>query len=361
MQTSFLSHADAAVRNRNHILHFVRDHGPISRTDIWEQMNISRASVTQVIKQLEDNNLIIEVGEGESTGGRKPRFISFNGDAKKMFAFDWSSQTLALITLGGAILFEVQMYFQSGISPVAFAADLTGQIEQIRKLSLTSNEDIIGFGLALPGLIDSKNSTVLYSVELGWQNVNLNDLFSENITERIYLERTGNIMAIGEHTFGQSRDVSHFQLFILSQNGIGVSTIIHNDCQHGANFIHGELGHIKMPVDTICSCGQRGCLEAVVNHCMIQSGGEITDQILEYLSIGVSTAVNISDPGAIMLIGSYIDQMQESQKTLLKEKIRAKLTGRNLRRLDIGFSNQVKELSLKGLSAFGFDCYFAVG
>ena len=78
MQTSFLSHADAAQRNRNIILHYVKKHDPISRTGIWEELDISRASVTQVIRQLEESNLILETGEGVSTGGRKPRYIMFN-------------------------------------------------------------------------------------------------------------------------------------------------------------------------------------------------------------------------------------------------------------------------------------------
>ena len=42
--------------------------------------------------------------------------------------------------------------------------------------------------------------------------------------------------------------------------------------------------------------------------------------------------------------------MARGQRKTIEEKIRAKLTGRNLRRLDIGFSNQVKELWTFSLS-----------
>ena len=106
MKNNFLSHADAAQRNRNNILHFVRAHQPISRTDVWEKMDISRASVTQIMRQLQESGLIIETGEGESTGGRKPRYLMIRDDARKFFAFDWLSRTLFLMDLGGNVLRE---------------------------------------------------------------------------------------------------------------------------------------------------------------------------------------------------------------------------------------------------------------
>ena len=106
MEHSFLSHSDAAQRNRNSILHYIKRHQPLSRTDIWEGMHISRASVTQVIRQLEESGLILEAGVGRSTGGRKPQYLTFNGAAKKFYAFDWMSRQLFLLDLDGRILCE---------------------------------------------------------------------------------------------------------------------------------------------------------------------------------------------------------------------------------------------------------------
>jgi len=360
MQNSFLSHADAALRNRNSLLHYVKYHEPISRTDIWEGMNISRASVTQVIKQLQESNLILETGHGESTGGRRPCYIMFNGAAKKLYAFDWSTQILCLMDLSGTILYEKKMTFDRSIRPAAFAAALLQGIEEISVLQLCPAEEVIGLGLSLPGLIDSRSNSVIYSVELGWQNVSLLDLFSGRFGQNIYLERIGNVMALGEYHYGSAKGSSHFQLFILGSDGIGVSTISHGNCLHGAGYMHGELGHIKLNSDVVCSCGQRGCLEAVVNQRLLSTGGELTDEILEYLAIGVSTAINISDTGTAILVGDLVDRMTSEQKTCLICAIRDKVTGHHLRRLDIRFSHDTKRMALNGISAYVFDRYFAV-
>ena len=360
MQNAFLSHADAALRNRNSVLHYVRYHEKISRTDIWENMNISRASVTQLIRQLQESNLILETGEGESTGGRKPRYIMFNGEARKLYAFDWSCRSLYLTDLNGSVLYEKKIDFPRQVSASEFSALILREIDRIDGLGLCPEEEILGFGMALPGLINSRSCTVIYSVELGWQNVNLSNLFIGRFGTNVYLERTGNAMALGAYYHGPDKGTNHFQLFILGKDGIGMSTIIHGDCQHGAGCMHGELGHIKVQDQIPCSCGQTGCLEAVVNKLLADNGHQTTEQILDYLAMGVSTAINISDPDAIILVGSLIDGMTPEQRMLLGIRIREKVTGIQMRQLNIRFSSDTKELALNGIVDYVFNRYFAI-
>lgn len=361
MDNLFLSHVDAAARNRNSVLHYIKMHKHVSRTDIFENMNISRASITQVIGHLQERGLVVETGEGESTGGRKAMHLSFNGAAKKVYAFDWVSRVLCLMDLGGNVLYEKELSFENGVKPMSFAANIKREIAQIDAMKLCSEEEIIGFGISLPGQIDSRTGTVLYSVELGWQNVSLKGLFADRFGCSVHLERTGNLMALGEYAHCKSKKCTHFQLYILGTDGIGVSTIIHGNCQHGANYMHGELGHIKVPEETVCSCGQRGCLEAVVNDLLMKSDGVLTEQVLEYLSIGVSTSLNISDVDTALIVGSYVQQMTQEQRDDLVLRIRDKVTSQHMRKLKIRFAFDTKALTLQGISEYLFDVFFPIG
>lgn len=361
MQKNFLSHAEAAKYNRNNILHYIKEHGPLSRTDIWEQLDISRASVTQIIRQLQESNLILEMGVGESNGGRKPQYIQFNGMAKKLYAFDWMFRSLCLMSMGGDILYEKQITFPPKVNPTQFASILDKEIELIEKLQLCDKDDIVGIGMALPGIIDFRSAVIVESVELGWQNVSLQSLFRRRFAGNIFPERYGNLMALGEYSLKGLKGTDHFQLFVLDANGIGVSTIIHDNCQHGSNYMYGELGHIKMPSDIVCSCGQKGCLEAIVAHMMNVNNGKLTDEILDYLAIGVSTSINISDVKVAVLVGSFVDVMTQEQKDVLLEKIQDKLVGRSLREIDISFRGNRKQISLLGICEHVFHSYYAAG
>lgn len=360
MRKSFLSHADAAIRNRNSVLHYVRYSEGISRTDIWEDMDISRASVTQVIRQLQENNLIREVGEGKSTGGRKPTFITFNGESLKLYVFDWTHRTLYLTDMNGRVIYEENLLFDKPVSPDGFGTALLGRIAAIDAMRLCDSGQIIGIGLALPGLVDSRNCAVIHSVELGWQNVNLRDLLGQRFGNSIYLERIGNAMALGAYYHGRHRQTNHFQLFIAGDDGIGMSTVIHGDCQHGAGCMHGELGHIKLGGSEHCSCGQRGCLEAVVSRLLSENGGKLNYEILDYLSIGISTAINISDPDAILVVGSFVQRMSDGQKQYLEGAILDRVTGKHMRKLVIDFSNETKKTAFDGMIDYVFNRYFAV-
>ena len=79
MKNMFLSHDEAATRNRNLVLRYIRENAPVSRTGIWENIDMSRASVTQIIKQFQENGMIADCFRGTSTGGRKPLYIEFDG------------------------------------------------------------------------------------------------------------------------------------------------------------------------------------------------------------------------------------------------------------------------------------------
>lgn len=361
MGNSFLSHSDAAMRNRNSILRFVKEHAPVSRTDIWENMQMSRASVTQVIRQLQENRLIMETGEeGESTGGRKPRYIVFQGASRKFYAFDWVSRTLLLMDLDKKVLYEDELVFECGVSPGVFSKKIKEAVHRIDSMNLCSREEISGICLALPGQIDSRTGSVICSVELGWQNVSLCELFVDRFGSNVYLERSSNLMALGEYSQNRTDKSTHFQLCILSDDGIGVSTIIHGNCQHGSNYMHGELGHIKVPSDIVCSCGQKGCLEAVVNKLLEESAGEFTDEIINYLAIGISSSVNIFDVDSMLVVGSYPIRMSEDQREMLKERIYEKVSSQHMRKLSVHYGFRTKELSLLGIGEYMFEKIFPI-
>ncbi len=358
MNNSFLSHADAAFRNRNTIVHYVKKHSPVSRTDIWENIDISRAAVTKIVRNLQESNILIETVQGESTGGRKPLFLVFNGSNNPFFAFDWSSQTLYLMDLDGNIYSENRLNFPEYVCPSSFSDTLTSTMHDIIKTRKISKDSLSGLILAMPGIIDPKNRMILSSVELGWNNVDLHDLFTENFGQNIYVERTGNILVLSAGTH-LKKNYAHIQVFTLGTDGIGVSSLIHGSCQHGEWCMHGELGHIKLMSNVQCRCGQTGCLEAIVKQLFEKNNCKLTDEILDYLAIGISTSVNICD-SHIVLIGSYVDLMDATQKEYLINSIRNKVTSSQLRQFDVHFANNKKQLMQKGLCDYMFEQIFPV-
>src|SRR5213075_2087456 len=61
--------------NRQIVLNYVREREPISRATIAREMALQRSTVSEIVESLTAEGLIEEVGEGESTGGRRPTLL----------------------------------------------------------------------------------------------------------------------------------------------------------------------------------------------------------------------------------------------------------------------------------------------
>src|SRR5207247_4211115 len=61
--------------NRQIVLNYVRELGPISRADIARETALQRSTVSLIVDELRIDGLIEEVS-GESTGGRPPSLLS---------------------------------------------------------------------------------------------------------------------------------------------------------------------------------------------------------------------------------------------------------------------------------------------
>ena len=61
-----------SAANRICILNLIRDSRSISRTRISEITNLSLSTVSRNVKQLLEEGFLLECGQGDSCGGRKP-------------------------------------------------------------------------------------------------------------------------------------------------------------------------------------------------------------------------------------------------------------------------------------------------
>lgn len=362
-KNGFLSHADAAQYNRNLVLNYIKDYGPISRTQIWDEINLSRASVTMIVRQLLEQDLVREVGVGESSGGRKPLFLQFNPDARQIYVVDyWEPRRVFLTNLAGEIIAESSpLIFKKYCSPEDFREIVMRGIKEIESKREVDYSTLLGLGFCMPGTIDFRQGVVLHSVELGWINVNMIELFANHFPNRVYLERTGNLMALG--LCAKREDVSlctHFMLILFATYGIGASLIIRGNCQHGSNYMVGEIGHSKFNDSTLCSCGQKGCLEAIIREEMAKNRGKVSEQALKYLALAISSAINLMDTSMVIIAGNLLPTMDKSKQEFLINEIKRQVYSSKNRNLTILTDSDGENEIVSGMSVHIFKENFGV-
>jgi glucokinase len=124
--------------------------------------------------------------------------------------------------------------------------------------------------------------------------------------------------------------------------------VVDGQVRQGATGAFGELGHIIVDPDgPPCSCGNRGCLEAVASGTAIarmarevygksvtakevaalaQDGDQTAQQILDkafrFLGLGLVNAVNLFDP-EVIVVGGGVAQIGDPLFHVLRECVAA--------------------------------------
>ena len=112
-------------------------------------------------------------------------------------------------------------------------------------------------GVAVPGTFDHATGTVHYSANVGWRDVPLRSLLSDELGVPVVIDHDVTAAAVAE---SEQRDGD--LLYVALGTGIGSAHIREGAALRGAHGMAGEIGHIPVyPDGEPCRCGQRGCLE----------------------------------------------------------------------------------------------------
>jgi predicted NBD/HSP70 family sugar kinase len=133
-------------------------------------------------------------------------------------------------------------------------------------------EKVLGLGLATPGPIDQELGVIVNPPQLAhWTRVPVQRMLSKATRLPVTLDNDATAAAIGERWSGVGKGVANFAYFYLG-TGIGGGLILNHQVYRGGSFNAGEFGHSSvLPDGPECYCGNRGCLEGLVNPSAIVS------------------------------------------------------------------------------------------
>ena len=231
--------------NKIEVLKLIRESEQISRADIVKRIELSAPTVTRIVEGLINDNLAIMVGEGNSTGGRPPKLIKFDGSHDYVIGIDLGSTSIrgAISDLEGKFITEIETPtdLDGGFEKIC-----TKVIQLIEKLIVRSklNEDkILGVGLAIAGLIKVESGIVEFSPVFNWRKVNLKKELGKHIRFPIFYDNVTRVTALGELVHGIGNKHMNF-ICVNAGYGIGAGIIINGKPFYGSRGFAGELGHL---------------------------------------------------------------------------------------------------------------------
>ncbi|MGJ8455405.1 ROK family protein [Pseudothermotoga sp. U03pept] len=175
----------------------------------------------------------------------------------------------------GATKTLVAFFEESKITPfktVQFPTEpQKGSVSFFERLILALGEykdKITIWGVSTAGAVDEEG-TVLWSPNLGWKNFPLKDQLSKFLGPNGIVENDCNVAAYAE--FLVRNGVKNL-VYVTLSSGIGSGIVVDGKIYRGSHYGAGEIGHTTLEEDgPECSCGRRGCLQAIASGKGLQS------------------------------------------------------------------------------------------
>jgi predicted NBD/HSP70 family sugar kinase len=248
--------------NRQIVLNYVREREPISRAEIARETNLQRSTISAIVDALTGEGLVEEVGEGESTGGRRPTLLRLR--TKEAIAIGVAvtptSTTVATSDLAGRII--EQREFPTDPDPDKTLGEV---IALVREFSARNKGSIEAVGVSLPGLVDPSTGNAIYVPYFKWRDTPIAKVISTAVGLPVVIDNDANAVALAELWFGRPEvsDARDF-IMVLVAEGVGTGIVFDGQVYRGQRGAAGEFGHMVIgthaPVP--CSCGNRDCWEA---------------------------------------------------------------------------------------------------
>jgi len=320
--------------NRQIVLGYVRDRGPISRAQIARETDLHRSTVSLIIDELEADGLIVGSGEAKSTGGRRPMLYGLRVGVPAAIGVDIGPEktTVGVADLAGTPLATEE--FRGAFDSNELSSLIIGGVMRLIERFSITNVDI---GVSVPGLVENSSGRIHHVPYFDWKDWDLIERLRLETGCEVIVDNDANAVSLAELWLSPERmGKRNTFLTILVGQGIGTGVVFDGRLYRGEKGAGGEFGHMILGQDAPveCSCGSRECWEAYASEKSMVERFRMTPS-----GAGTNGSLRADDVISLALEGNRdaLDALKETVAYL----------GDGISNLMVGLSPQVVVLSGK--------------
>lgn len=336
MAKAGITNMEVKKNNRNRIYRYICKCRTASNPDISYALKISLPTVTQNTKELIEMGLVEEIGELQSTGGRRAKALSAAAGYRLAVGIDITQNHIGLLLadLAGTILKYDRINFPFRRTQDYFDG-VSGKLEEFLKTAAAGPERILGIGISFPGIVNLRKQEITNSHALGVSALSFAEV-SGCFAYPCFFLNDANAGAYAEG--GRFEETDSFFYLSLS-NTVGGAIFHDGQLMQGREFRCGEAGHMTVvPDGRACYCGKSGCLDAYCSAKFLAEpgGGRLEDffaglereepefvraweEYMKYLSIAVNNLHMVLD--CDIVLGGYVGSYLEAHMGEIRKKV----------------------------------------
>jgi predicted NBD/HSP70 family sugar kinase len=268
------------------VLATVIKHEPLSRADIVRHTHISKPAISSLIDDLLGRGIISEIGEGKSSGGRKPILLRFNSGLRYYLAFEMgrTGYRIAISDLKGRFVGHREGVFQPVSSITDRLAVLKENVFAVMTEIQIFEQDLLRIICIAPGIFVEKGKALKWTPnyqEAAGQDLSV--FFGSVFKREVVMHHSTKLSLLGEKIAGKARGYDNV-VYIDFAYGLGCAVMIDGKIYFGSQASAGEIGYFYSSLDEFRRSSvkpyQLGCLENRI------SGKALQDRAAEILREG---------------------------------------------------------------------------
>jgi glucokinase-like ROK family protein len=264
--------------NKHAVLDLIRfTPGGVSRAELAQRMELSRAAMTAIVNDLLGSDVIHETESRSAQSGRPPIILEINADRGRVIGIDMGASHLSIILtdFGARVIDEIEIPFRVADGPDVCINQANILMEDLLKKNQLTLENISALGIGVPGPIASDAGTVFAPpIMPGWDGYPIQARLEEKWGIPVSLNNDAELGALGEWAYGIGR-AENYLAYIKVGSGVGSGLLLNGQIYRGATGSAGEIGHLTIEENgPLCDCGNFGCLEALAGGKAIARQGQ---------------------------------------------------------------------------------------
>ena len=261
------------------VLEAIRGEPGITQPALTEKVGLGRSVVAQRVTELETVGLVAQDGLGPSTGGRAPRRLRLRAEAGYVLGVDIATNELlvAVSDLAGNLVAtrHEETDVSDGPEPIVAAVERLAD-ELLDETGARDNLWSVGLGMPGPVAFDDGGATAMPTMP-DWDRFPIRERLAGRWAAPVWTDNRVNLSLLGERRINPVAAASQHTIYLGGGEALGAAVVADGRLYRGARGLAGEIGHLPVPEagDTVCRCGNVGCLEAVAGRSALIRDGRL--------------------------------------------------------------------------------------
>lgn len=248
------------------ILNYLKNHKSCTKKVMAEELNLSFATISKICNEMREKQYLVEnVLDDITAVGRNPKEISLKYDNLLCLCLDLTKSGViktAVIDYGMQIIKSETFEYNPDCSIYEIVEQCKRIYEDYILKNFTRNQ-IIGVGVAVPGIFEKQTHNIVSSEIEIFNNQPLKAMLTETFGKTVYIDNESNLCALSKYLEEYTASNRENVIYIFADEGLGIGVttsgkLVRGSSGYAPEICHMPIGNMSMKCH-LCSC--MGCVE----------------------------------------------------------------------------------------------------